>query len=108
MIAKENPDLKAILFEGVVVSTIFKPWLDWSRNNGGMIWAFINTPLSVCLGRISERNGGKPIKEDQVAAKHETIERVWQKALAEGEHVCILDWMKPLAGIKFIMRELEN
>ena len=59
-----DPDVKAVLFEGVVVSTIYGPWQEWSKANGGMIWAFLDTPLEVCLKRIQERNGGKPIKED--------------------------------------------
>lgn len=87
-----DPDVKAVLFEGVVVSTIYGPWQEWSKANGGMIWAFLDTPLEVCLKRIQERNGGKPIKEDQVADKHRTIARVREKALADKETVLDLPW----------------
>lgn len=89
-----DPEVKVVLFEGVVVSTIYGPWAEWSRANGGMIWAFIDTPLEICLQRIQQRNGGKPIKEDQVADKHRTIARVVEKAKADGEDVRILNWVR--------------
>lgn len=101
-----DPDVKAVLFEGVVVSTIYGPWQEWSKANGGMIWAFLDTPLEVCLKRIQERNGGKPIKEDQVADKHRTIARVREKALADGETVRDIHWETALRDIKNTINEL--
>lgn len=98
-----DPDIKAVLFEGVVVSTIYGPWREWSRANGGMIWAFLDTPLEVCLKRIQERNGGKPIKEEQVAAKHRIIQRVKEKAKADGERVADIHWQTALRDIKAIL-----
>lgn len=101
-----DPDVKAVLFEGVVVSTIYGPWQEWSKANGGMIWAFLDTPLEVCLKRIQERNGGKPIKEDQVADKHRTIARVREKALADGETVRDIHWETALKDIKAVIENL--
>lgn len=101
-----DPDVKAVLFEGVVVSTIYGPWAEWSKANGGMIWAFLDTPLEVCLKRIQERNGGKPIKEDQVADKHRTIARVREKALADGETVRDIHWETALKDIKAVIENL--
>lgn len=101
-----DPDVNAVLFEGVVVSTIYGPWQEWSKANGGMIWAFLDTPLEVCLKRIQERNGGKPIKDDQVADKHRTIARVREKALADGEHVRDLHWETALKDIKAVIENL--
>lgn len=101
-----DPDVKAVLFEGVVVSTIYGPWHEWSKANGGMIWAFLDTPLEVCLKRIQERNGGKPIKEDQVADKHRTIARVREKALADGETVRDIHWETALKDIKAVIENL--
>lgn len=102
-----DPDVKAVLFEGVVVSTIYGPWREWSRANGGMIWAFLDTPLEVCLKRIQERNGGKPIKEEQVAAKHRIIARVREKALADGETVRDIHWETALKDLKAILEEAK-
>lgn len=105
--AASNTAVRAVLFEGVVVSTIYGPWADWSKANGGMIWAFLDTPLEVCLKRIQERNGGKPIKEDQVAAKHRTIARVREKALADGEQVRDLHWQTAWKDLKAILEEAK-
>jgi len=85
-------DVRAVLFEGVLVATIFDPWLQWSRKMGGMTWAFLDTPIDVCLARIQARNGGTPIKEEQVRAKHRTIANVRRKAQLAGERVLDLPW----------------
>lgn len=97
-----------ILFEGVVVSTIFGPWQEWSRANGGMVWAFMNTPLAECLRRIQLRNGGKPIKEDQVSDKYITLGRVADKARAAGEKVVDLDWESALRGLKTAIGDMTS
>lgn len=102
--AGREPNVKAVLFEGVVVSTIYGPWQEWSERNGGMIWAFLDTPLEACLSRIQRRNGGKPIKEDQVAAKHRTIQRVREKALAAGEKVRDIRWHNAWDDLHRVLR----
>lgn len=101
--AAQQPGVEAVLFEGVVVSTIYGPWRDWAKAHGGMIWAFLDTPLEVCLQRIQQRNGGKPIKEDQVADKHATIQRVFDKAQADGETVALLHWETALRDLRIIL-----
>lgn len=81
-----------ILFEGVLVSTIFKPWYEFAKEHfGGMTWAYLDTPLGVCLSRIQERNGGKPIKEELVAQKIKTIGATRKKAVEAGEEVLDID-----------------
>lgn len=101
-----NPHVKAVLFEGVVVSTIYGPWQEWSKANGGMYWAFLDTPLDICLKRIQERNGGKPIKEDQVADKHRTIARVRDKAIIDNEHVSDIRWECPVDDLVRLIDEI--
>lgn len=76
-----------VLFEGVIVSTLFSRYLELSRELGGLTWAYLDTPLDVCLARIAARNGGKAIKEDLVADKHRAIARTADKARAAGEWV---------------------
>lgn len=95
----DDPNVKFILFEGIVVSTIYGPWKEWAEDNGGMAWAFLDTPLDVCLDRVMARNGGKPVKEEQIAAKHATIARVREKAFADHQTVLDLDHTKPLADL---------
>lgn len=85
-------DADVVLFEGIIVSTIFQPWSDWSHENNGMVWAFLDTPLNVCLDRIQSRNGGKPINEKLVEDKWRGINRVKDKATEAGERVESLDY----------------
>jgi predicted ABC-type ATPase len=92
-------DVRAVVFEGVLVSTIFEPWLQWSRAHGGMTWAFLSTPIETCLSRIQARNGGKPIKEEQVRDKHKGIARISLKANLAGERVIVLPWLDPTQAL---------
>lgn len=94
-----------VLFEGVIVSTIFQPWADWSQNNGGMLWAFLDTPIDVCLQRIQHRNGGKPINEQLVVDKFNGINRVMAKAMEAEEYVRIFDHRTALPELVQIIRE---
>lgn len=101
--AASDPSVSVVLFEGVVVSTIYGPWKEWAARNGGMAWAFLDTPLDICLQRIQARNGGKPIQEDQVADKHRTIRRVRDKALADGLKVADLRWEMALSDLRSVL-----
>lgn len=96
-------DVNVIIFEGIVVSTIYGPWSEWAEANGGMIWAFLNTPLDVCLKRIQDRNGGKPVKEDQIEGKHRTILRVREKALNDLWLIADIEWTVALKDIKTVI-----
>lgn len=93
-----------VVFEGVVVSTIFKRYLDLSRELGGMVWAYLDTPLDVCLERVYRRNGGKPIKEDLVRDKFTSIARTCEKAEAAGERVLLLPWKDPLPTLLGVLK----
>lgn len=108
--ASALPGVRLTLFEGVIVSTIFGPWLEWERANGGMVWAFLDTPLEVCLKRIQERNGGEPIKEELVASKHKTIRDVRRKVLAAYpagfRWASDLHWDTALKDLKSLIRRV--
>lgn len=86
---------KVILFEGVVVSTIYQPWYDFAATYGGMTWAYLDTPLEVCLQRINERNGGKEINVSLVEDKIKSILSTRRKAEAAGATVVTLPWQDP-------------
>ena len=106
-LARDIPDVP-ILFEGVVISTIFVPWLEWERKNGGMVWAFLDTPLDVCLSRIQARNGGKPVKTEQIAGKHRTIDRVRKKANLVGAQTHVLVYQNALEELGWLLRKLKG
>ena len=66
-----------IVMEGVIASTIKSTYAELfrqleARGHQVLILAFL-PPLEVCLSRIQARNGGKPIKEDLVAGKWNTV-----------------------------------
>jgi predicted ABC-type ATPase len=94
----------SVVFEGVLISTIYGPWEALTRRleeqGHEVIWAFMDTPLDVCLQRIYERNGGKAIKEDLVAAKHRTISNVRRKAEQAGITVVDIDHTSPRAQLR--------
>ena len=73
-----------VLMEGVLASTVRQTYIDLftdlnnDRYEDGLIEREIIIynilpPLETCLKRIQERNGGKPIKEDLVAGKWNTV-----------------------------------
>lgn len=78
------PDVDLVVAEGVLASTVLGSWADHAKKliseGHRVIWAFMSTPVPVCLARIQERNGGKPIKEDLVKGKWVQIDRVRQRA----------------------------
>lgn len=66
-----------ILMEGVIASTIKSTYAEMfielqDYGHQVLIMAFV-PPLEVCLERIQQRNGGKPIKEDLVGSKWRSV-----------------------------------
>lgn len=117
--ARELEGVDVVLFEGVVVSTIFGPWWKFSNEVGttsnrdtfgwGFVWAFLDTPLNVCLARVQIRNGGKPIQEDLVSDKHRGIARVRDKAKEAGdEWVSDIHWITALKDIKALIASVRQ
>jgi hypothetical protein len=99
-----------ILFEGLIISNLFSTWYKTSqtlreiqRANGapeeGLVWAFLNTPIDVCLARVYARNGGKAIKEKNVIDKWKAIESCKLKAAEVGENVFEIDYKDPLPQV---------
>lgn len=71
------PDYDVVM-EGVIASTIKSTYAELFTNleaqgHQVLIMAFL-PPLKVCLERIQQRNGGKPIKEDLVESKWHSVE----------------------------------
>ena len=95
---------KYVLFEGVIVSTIFASYLQFSKAVGGMTWVYLDTPLEVCLKRIYGRNNGEPIKERLVADKIKNIDSTRRKALASGQRVVTLHWERAAEDFSKLMR----
>ncbi len=73
-----------VVFEGVTVSTVFGSWAEFHRGGTPFWWLYLDTPLELCVARVSIRNGGKPFDTEMVADKFRAIERTREKAMAEG------------------------
>lgn len=95
-LSQKQPPVRFLFFEGIICSTVFQTWLDYSlklrRDNGcGMTWGFLHTPVRQCLERIKMRQKArgklKPINNGLVEQKYDTIMRIRQKALDAGESV---------------------
>lgn len=70
-----------VLMEGIMASTIRSTYIDlfheiegYYRNVKVLIMSLL-PPVEIAISRVYSRNGGKPIKEDAVRGKWETVER---------------------------------
>ena len=100
---------KHVLFEGVIVSTLFSGYKELAdqlrqEKRGDMVWAYLDTPLDVCLARIQHRNGGKPINEALVADKVKSIEATRRKATEAGETCVTIKYKKATAQILELLK----
>lgn len=99
-----------VIFEGIVVSTIFKTYADLfteleeKRGLKTKILYFM-PPLETCIKRIYKRNGGKAINESLVEGKYRTMERGIEKFKTAGFNVQVVDnstWKKKDCVEKFL------
>lgn len=88
-----------IIAEGVISSTIKSTYSklfatlkskhpEYERE---VVVVSLVTPLEVCLERVQNRNGGKPVKSEQIEAKWKIVERNVQYFKDEGYHSIALD-----------------
>lgn len=91
-VLKKYPEYN-LLMEGIISSTIFSTYLELFTNAQDrytdlqVIVLELTTPVKICLDRIQQRNGGKPIKEELVIAKQKTIHRACEKLETAGIEV---------------------
>jgi hypothetical protein len=84
-----------MLFESLMISGTFQRWADFAAAHGGpegFAFATLDTPLETCLARIQQRNGGKPVKEDQVKTHRKQVHRCASRLAHEaGQRSLIID-----------------
>ena len=93
-----------VFFEGIIVSTLYRGYQTLSNELKGrfddpLTWAYLDTPLEICLERIQARNGDKPIKTELVANKIKSIQSTRRKAEQAGERVITIPWQESKAWI---------
>lgn len=70
-----------VLMEGIMASTIRSTYIDLFHEIEGtykglkVLIISLLPPVEIAISRVYKRNGGKPIKEDAVRGKWETVER---------------------------------
>lgn len=92
---RKYPDFD-ILFEGVIISTVYSTWRDFffavtkhTKNTEVLILNLV-PPLDTCLERIQQRTG-KPIKEELVASKWDGVLRNHSKFQNDGLRSTLID-----------------
>ena len=84
-----------VIFEGLLASNVYQRWIDLSTKINGLIWAFMDTPLDVCLARIEARrkarNAIEPLNPANTISKHKAILTCAKKVLSTQETVIYLN-----------------
>ncbi len=96
-----------VLFENVMVSANLSSWLPIRKEfpNERWLWMTLDTPEEVCIERIYQRNGGKPIKEDPILAHHRRVKRMHQQLVDAGEEAIMIDHTKSIEQVHSLLQE---
>lgn len=99
-----------MLVESLMISGTFERWSDWAheRAQAGnpVTFATLDTPLELCLERVQQRNGGKPVKEDTIAKHRRQVHRCARRLQDEGGHrSLLLDHTQSYEGVKQLLFE---
>ena len=95
-----------VLFEGLLISHLHSRYRDLARElaASGFIFAFLDTPLEVCLQRVRDRRersaaargvAVKPLNEKNTIDKWNNSRPVAEKFIADGLRVVWLPWENP-------------
>jgi hypothetical protein len=93
-----------VLFEGLMITSSFQPWYDFSRPLGGMLWIYLDTPLDLCLKRVWARTGHDPNVRGNVKHKHIETLRQLQKTAVCGDRVAVLHYEDYIAEFEKLMQ----
>jgi hypothetical protein len=93
-----------VIFEGVLISTNYGTIGTSSEKYGrDFVFAFLNTPLDICLERIKARRlargNTKPLNPYQTEWKHKAINKLVAKFTERGRRCVVLDYRKAVAQV---------
>lgn len=100
-----------VLFEGALVSSSYGNIGRASEEYGNrFVFAFLNTPMSVCLERIKQRREAKgnlkPLDPKNTQVKYDNIQKSIPKIRDEFKRrVVILDYRKPIPQLLKLLNE---
>lgn len=104
-VLKKYPQYHLIM-EGIISSTIFSTYFELFKAAESLypdrktVVLWLNPDVGICLDRIQQRNGGKPIKEELVRNKARTIARACAKFKDRGIEVISWDNSKYKLPVK--------
>jgi hypothetical protein len=94
-----------VLFEGALVSSSYgNIGRDSEVYGDDFVFAFLNTPLDVCLERIRKRRESKgntkPLDPKNTRVKFENVQRSYEKITGEfNRRAVILDYRRPMPAL---------
>ena len=92
-----------VYFEGLMISGTFQRWLDFAQKFGGpdnFVFATLDTPLEKCLERVQTRNGGRPVKDDQIERHRNQVHRCALKFHEAGQRSLMIDHTQSYEQVK--------
>lgn len=97
-----------VFFEGATVAAIYGRYLELSKwlhkHSQTMIWAYLDTPLDVCLERIRVRAGGKPWNEALVRTRERGVRSTQHKAELAGQAVRTIQYKQAVQQVLQLLR----
>lgn len=97
-----------VLFESLLISGTQQRWIDYAVRYGTdkVVFATLDTPLQTCLDRVQQRNGGREVKEDQIARHRNQVMRCAARFHDEGLRSYMIDHTQSYEQVKgFFLRE---
>lgn len=85
-----------LIMEGILASTVYGSYITLFNTlhkilPRRMLVLNLEPPLETCLQRVYERNGGKPVKEEQIRAKYNRVKQLGLKFEEYGFNVIHAD-----------------
>lgn len=93
-----------VIFEGFLVSGIYSRYHALSQDLGGMVWAYMDTPIEKSIARIRRRNRGRKFSTDNIEKKSRSAERTASRATADHEAVV---WLNHKHALRDLCRVLK-
>lgn len=97
-----------VIFEGALISSCLGAIYEASKQYEDFVYAYLDTPLEVCLTRIKQRRAAKgnakPLDPKNTKSKYDGILKQIDKVREAGSRVIILDYRKPVTQLLGILR----
>ncbi len=102
-----------VIFEGFIISGLFKRFYELSQELGGITWCYMDTPLEVCYERIEARNKNKTAASGRIRGSSGTrhVEKKFiasevtrRKFKNEGEETIIINYRRPMRAIHQLLK----